>query len=337
VFAEIAQASAKAIASAQPTTARATKGWCGFAHSRRKPDGEGGVEWRPTLDAPHDHTVPVVIFEREDGKPVHVLFSYACHPTSSGPILQVGGDYPGFAARKIEESLNCTAGFLLGCAGDQKPYIPEPGQHAFPMYPIEVIRRLGEQLAESVSQAVRFGDSVPLTGPLGVGQRKIILRNEIMPRKVYEQSLNADEPFLRRWSRHLVAALDGQGPIECDLPFEIQVVNFGRDLALVALAGEMSVEYGLRLVREFGHRFDFIWPIAYANEIVGYVPIEHQYSESGYEVLTNMQYLLRPGPLERDSEEKIFATIKGMLTDCGPAWCLGEAAGSGRQAQSTAP
>ena len=86
-------------------------------------------------------------------------------------------------------------------------------------------------------------------------------------------------------------------------------------VAVVALAGEMSVEYGLRLVREFGHQFDFIWPIAYANEIIGYVPVERQYSESGYEVLTNMQYLLRPGPLERDSEEKIFDAVKGMLAD----------------------
>jgi len=315
VFSEIARASAEAIASQKPARAKATKGWCGFAHSRRKPDGKGGVEWMPTLDAPHDHTVPVVIFENEDGKPIHILFSYACHPTSSGPILQVGGDYPGFAARKIEESFNCTAGFLLGCAGDQKPYIPDPGQPSFPMYPIEAIRGLGEQLAESVSNAIRSGDSVPLTGPLWVAQRKIVLRNEIMQRKVYESSLNADEPFLRRWSGKLVAALDSEKPIECDLPFEIQVVGFGRDLALVALAGEMSVEYGLRLARELGHRFDFIWPIAYANEIVGYVPVRRQYSEGGYEVLTNMQYLRRPGPLERDSEEKIFDVIKEMLTD----------------------
>ncbi|RKX35166.1 MAG: hypothetical protein DRP71_04640 [Verrucomicrobia bacterium] len=315
VFGDIARASAEAVASQKPTAVRAVSGWCGFAHSRRKPDGEGGIEWMPTLDAPHDHTVPVIIFEDDKGTPIHVLFSYACHPTSSGPILQIGGDYPGFAARKIEETFNCSSAFLLGCAGDQKPYIPDPGRPAFPMYPIEAIRGLGEQLAASVANAIRFGNSVPVTGPLTVLSRKLILRNEVMPRQVYESSLKAEQLFEQRWARHTLAILDRDKSPDRDLPFEIQALQFGQDLLLVALAGEMSAEYGLRLVRELSHRFSFVWPIAYANEIVGYVPVERQYSEGGYEVLVNMQYLLRPGPLERDSEERIFDTIGEILVD----------------------
>ena len=231
----------------------------------------------PNLDSPHDHTVPIVIFEDEKGAPIHILFSYACHPTSSGPILQVGGDYPGFAARKIEETFNCTAAFLLGCAGDQKPYIPDPDQPAFPMYPIEAIRGLGEQLAASVTNSIRFGTSVEVTGPLVALNRKVILRNEVMHRQVYESALQAGEPFEQRWAKHVLAALDRDETPDCDLLFEIQTLQFGQDLLLVALSGEMSAEYGLRLVREFSHRFSFVWPVAYANEIVGYVPVGRQY------------------------------------------------------------
>jgi len=269
----------------------------------------------PNLDSPHDHTVPVVIFEDEKGAPIHVLFSYACHPTSSGPLLQVGGDYPGFAARKIEETFNCSAAFLLGCAGDQKPYIPDPDQPAFPMYPIEAIRGLGEQLAAGVANAIRFGTGVEVTGPLTALSRKVILRNEVMQRQVYESALQTGDPFEQRWAEHVLAVLDRDESPDCDLPFEIQTLQFGQDLLLVALSGEMSAEYGLRLVRQFSHRFCFVWPVAYANEIVGYVPVGRQYSEGGYEVLTNMQYLLKPGPLERDSEERIFEAVREMLYD----------------------
>lgn len=315
VFGNIARASVEAVASQEPAAARAVSGWCGFAHSRRKPDGKGGVEWMPNLDSPHDHTVPVIVFEDEKGAPIHVLFSYACHPTSSGPILQVGGDYPGFAARKIEEMFNCSAAFLLGCAGDQKPYIPDPDQPAFPMYPIEAIRGLGEQLAAGVANAIRFGTSVEVTGPLTALSRKVILRNEVMPRQVYESSLQAGEPYERKWAEQVLAVLDRDELPDCDFPFEIQALQFGQDLLLVALSGEMSVEYGLRLVREFSHRFSFVWPVAYANEIVGYVPVGRQYSEGGYEVLTNMQYILKPGPLERGSEEKIFDAVREILDD----------------------
>lgn len=55
-------------------------GQCGFAASRLKPDGEGGVLWQPILDAPHDHEVPVLFAKNADGKAVFAFFSYACHP-----------------------------------------------------------------------------------------------------------------------------------------------------------------------------------------------------------------------------------------------------------------
>ncbi len=82
---------------------------------------------------------------------------------------------------------------------------------------------------------------------------------------------------------------------------------------MVAMAGEMSVEHGLRLIKEQGSRFQNVWPIGYSNEIVGYVCSRRQLSESGYEVLTNIQIIGKPGPLEEKTEDQIHQTIAEML------------------------
>ena len=85
-------------------------------------------------------------------------------------------------------------------------------------------------------------------------------------------------------------------------------------LVLVTMAGEMSAEYGLRMVKEFGSRFGQVWPVGYANSIVGYVCSERQLPEGGYEVLSNMQGIMKPGPYVSGTEDKIFNTARQMLT-----------------------
>lgn len=312
-FKAIGEAAATAMADRRSVRARSGQGWCGFAHSRRKPDGNGGVAWMPSLDAPHDHTVPLILFEDEGGKPVHILFGYACHPTSAGTILEIGGDYVGFALDRLRDDLGCSASFLLGCAGDQKPYRPDTGQSAFPPYPIETIREFGRQLADAVMRELRFGQTRAVTGQLRITGRKLTLHNEIQPRETYQAALDSPEAHVRAWAATNLDALDTETGPETGLNFEIQVVRFGEDVALITLSGEMSVGYGLRLQRQFGHRFGCVWPTGYANDMVGYVPTSRQYPEGGYEVIDNMQYLLRPGPLARDSENRIFEAIEGLL------------------------
>ena len=61
-FANIAATAKQAMETRQPMSLSSTIGWCGLARSRRRPDGKGGVTWNPTLDAPHDHTVPMLRF-----------------------------------------------------------------------------------------------------------------------------------------------------------------------------------------------------------------------------------------------------------------------------------
>lgn len=309
----IAAAAVAACAAAEPVTLRFVTGRCGFAYSRRKPDGRGGVEWAPTLAAPHDHTVPALVFARADGGVKHVLFSYACHPTGGGAKLQVGGDYAGFAMLELEKRLGCTAGFFLGCAGDQKPYRPDPAQPGFPSYSVEALRDLGAELAAAVVAAVRDGRGVEVAGPLRAASRQFGLRAVVLPRADYAAMRDSEQGYFRRWAVINLACLDrGERP-PVELPFELQTVEFGRSLVLVTMAAEMSAEYGLRLARELGGRFAAVWPVGYTNDLYGYVPSERQIPEGGYEVIGSQMFMGRPGPLESGTEDKIFAAISGML------------------------
>ena len=62
VIERLGDAAAEAMSDRTSVTLSTGSDWCGFAASRRKPDGDGGVLWEPSLDAPHDHEVPVVAY-----------------------------------------------------------------------------------------------------------------------------------------------------------------------------------------------------------------------------------------------------------------------------------
>ncbi|MCF7689495.1 MAG: neutral/alkaline non-lysosomal ceramidase N-terminal domain-containing protein [Cephaloticoccus sp.] len=313
-FGRIAATAHQAMAQRAPAALRSSVGWCGLAYSRRKPDGNGGVLWMPTLDAPHDHTVPILRCEDETGRLRHVIFGYTAHTSAAGQKLEFGGDYAGFAMVELEQSLGCTTAFLQGCAGDQKPYLPDPEQPGFPAYSIPEVHAMGRQLADAVLREIHQGRWHNVTGALTVQSRKLTLHTTLLTREGYAAWLDSDNEFFARWAREHVDLLDSGRRPTTAVSFELQAVRFGQSLVMVALAGEMSAEYGLRAVKELGRDFTQVWPLAYANEIVGYVPSDRQLPEGGYEVLANMQYIGKPGPYEPGTEEQIFKAVREMLT-----------------------
>jgi hypothetical protein len=62
----------------------------------------------------------------------------------------------------------------------------------------------------------------------------------------------------------------------------VQVVKFGGDLTLVALASETVVDYSLRLKRELAGPAP-VWMAGYSNDMCGYIPSLRVLKEGGYE------------------------------------------------------
>jgi hypothetical protein len=72
---------------------------------------------------PIDPQVGLVRLDREDGRPLAVVYNFACHPIMNPPSKGNSADFPGFASAVIEESLGhgALAFFVQGCGGDINP------------------------------------------------------------------------------------------------------------------------------------------------------------------------------------------------------------------------
>ena len=114
------------------------------------------------------------------------------------------------------------------------------------------------------------------------------------------------------------------GTLPSEIPFPIQIWRFGEDLTLVALAGEVGVDYALRLKRELGA--ERTWAVAYANEVPCYIPSERVLKEGGYEAGWDLEQ--GPGvpggtgsilfygwaaPLAAGVEDRIVGAVHSML------------------------
>ena len=72
---------------------------------------------------PIDPQIGVLRIDREDGRPLAVLYNFACHPIMNPPSKGSSADFPGFASALIEGSLGdgAMAFFVQGCGGDINP------------------------------------------------------------------------------------------------------------------------------------------------------------------------------------------------------------------------
>jgi neutral ceramidase len=296
-----------------PARLRSGIGHCNIAASRRKPDGKGGVEWKPAPDEHHDHQVPVLTIETPDGDLQGVIFSYACHPTSRGGT-SIGGDYVCFAYDRIEEKYpQVSASFLQGCGGDQKTKPVDPASDKFIPREIEEIRQIGEELGEAVIQVIESESLENVSGPITVARSTLDLETEPPDLELVKSSLEDSRDFVKSWAQHMKRAIDSGTSPSTKVPFETQSIRFGRTLGIITLSAEMSVEHGLRLKKDLGPHFDNLLVLGYSNGIVGYVPVKRQIPEGGYEVWFNQQYLKRTGPYVVETEDLIHRTVHQNL------------------------
>jgi hypothetical protein len=74
---------------------------------------------------PTDPQIGLLRIDRQDGRPLAVVYNFACHPIQGVPDGGNTADITGFASRAIEESLGngVVAIFLQGAAGDINPVL----------------------------------------------------------------------------------------------------------------------------------------------------------------------------------------------------------------------
>jgi neutral ceramidase len=259
----------------------------------------------PNPAGPVDPTVPVLAVRDEEDRLVGVLFGYACHNTTLD-IYQISGDYAGFAQIAVEKAHpGAAAMFAIGCGADTNP---EPRRK------VELAEQHGKALATAV-EAVLGGEMRPVAGPLTAALGRVDLPLVDPPSKEeLQKRLTDKDPYQQRLASALLARLEKGQAIEASYPYPVQVVRFGDDLALVALAGEVVVDYALRLRKEFpGQR---LWIMGYSNEVFAYVPSERVLGEGGYEAAGAMVYYGIHGPFKPGLEDRIVGQVKKLMAEC---------------------
>ena len=287
----------------------------GFAMNRRRPEANGTITNNPYPTGPVDHEVPVLKVTGADGKPRAILFGYACHNTTlSGS--KVSGDYAGHAQTLLEASYpGATALFLMGCAGDQNPY---PRGNGVPgQTPDDLASQHGRALANAVSSALvtRLRPvHAPLTSAYGHAQLDYTPLNAT---ELAAYAAPAHTPPVLARARALQEALKrGERPAPLACP--VQVVQFGRDLTLVALGGEAVVDYALRLKRELAGPAA-VWVAGYSNDYFGYLPSRRVLTEGGYEGRdANLRILNHPGPFAPEVEDGVIAKVHALRATLRP-------------------
>ncbi len=279
-------------------------GSAGFAINRREPT-EKGVAIGLNASGPVDHDVPVIVVTRTGGSIKAVLFSYACHNTTLS-LYSINGDYSGFAQIDIEKANpGATALFIEGCGADQNPN---------PRGTIENAEEHGRSLADAVNVVITDGNLKPVNPPIRTGFTATTLDFMPFDPEVYRKEL-LDTDIYRQRRAELMLEAYNKGYDATKYPYRIQVVRFGKDLAILGMSGEVVVDYPIRLKKMYVK--ENLLVAGYCNEVQCYIPSKRIIEEGGYEPESSMIYYAYPGPFKTSVEEKVVAAVRKSMKQAG--------------------
>lgn len=271
---------------------------CGFAMNRRRIT-DRGVRGGPNPEGPIDHTVPVLRVDSIDGTELRaVVFGYACHCTVLG-TYDLNGDYAGWAQHFLEEAHPDTVAlFVAGCGADQNPY---------PRRTPELAKQHGRSLANSVEAAL-ITTAKPVRGPLRTAIETVSLPFAKGPtREELDELAKSKNIYQRRYAGRLLRQLDEDGGYIQQYAYLVQVARFGNDLTLIGLAGEVVVDYSLRLKNELAG--PVVWVAGYCNALPTYIPSLRVLHEGGYEGGDHRRYTNFAAAFHESIEQRIVGKV----------------------------
>lgn len=256
----------------------------------------------PGWPGPVDHDVPVLAVRGAGGGLRAIVFGYACHNTTLGDY-RISGDYAGFAMDALEkENPGAIALFVQGAGADANP---------LPRRTVELARRHGQTLAAAVGEALT-GRMKPVRGRLRAAFENVEVPFQAPPsREELTARLKDANAARRRNAGWLLEALERDGRIRSSYPDPLQVWQFGDGPTLIAMGGEVVVDYALRFKAKYG--WNRTWIAGYSNDVFGYVPSRRVLEEGGYEGGGAMINRPFPGPFAPEVEETIANKVDELV------------------------
>jgi len=288
--------------------------------NRRKKLADGTIDFAPNPDGPVCDILPVVLFRDMDKRPVCLLFSVSCHPSTVKGVERaywISADYPGTAMAKLDGYLGRTASlFLQGAGGDAKPSIIGEGEEHWRAGTWDDVRRAGEMVAGEVIEALESGLAPvepdlrslsiemewPLAGKFSRAEYEEIARNPC--------TVSESIPEVKSvWAKEMLAILDRGFTLPRSVPITAHGLELGKGLRLVGIEGELVAELGLLVAGFYENGVTF--PMGYTDGTQMYLPTSAMLDEGGYEVESYWEYR-QPAPLAKGHEKILVETLKKL-------------------------
>lgn len=301
----LAEISAAALDGMEPAGLGWGVGVADFVMNRRE-FTERGVRLGVNPRGYADRSVPVLRVDSPEGKPRALVFGCACHNTTlTGQHYRLSGDYAGFAQAYVEKQHpGVQAMFMIGCGGAANPY---------PRGEVEHARSHGQSLGSEVCR-VAAAKLEPVGGPLRVVLKHAELPLAPVPSRERLQQMVRGPSYLAYNARRMLKALDDGQTLPGCYRAPIAVWQFGDDLTLVGLPGEVVADYVPPLETALGHRK--LWIAGYCNDCFGYLPTAKILAEGGYETRC---LISQPGFFAPEAEQVLIARVKQLAQEVGRA------------------
>jgi neutral ceramidase len=282
-----------------------------FVMNRREFTRERGIVLGVNPRGIADRTMPLLKVAAPDGRTRAVLFGAATHNTTlTGNEYRITGDYAGFAQAYVQQQLpGVQAMFVLGFAGDSNPY---------PRGTLALAQQHGETLGREVLR-VLDGQLTPVRGPLNLQFDRVDLPLADAPsRREIEKMTGKGEPSWRSWmATRMLETLDKGQKLPTHYRAPVALWQFGGDLTLVALPGEVVADYAPLIERAIGPLQ--LWLSAYNNDVFGYFPSARVLEEGGYE--TRGVVHGGPGFFAPAAQDVLVSKVKELAEKAGRTRC----------------
>jgi hypothetical protein len=282
------QVASQAVQNRQPARLAWAVGRVDFAKNRRTPGG------------PVDHDLPLLVVRDLDGKIKALYVSYACHCVTLSHN-KLSGDWAGYAQEMIERRFpGAIALVSIGAGSDANPSSGVVRDR------VDIATLQGTQIADEVARVIEQ-PLQPITGPLVARLQRIELAlNDLPTREQWETLVKKGGPAGYNAQTQL-ARLDRGERLLTAVEYPIQSFTFGECLQMVFLAGEVCVDYSLRLKRELDRQR--LWVNAYSNDFGCYIPSERLVREGGYGGGSETPYFALPATLKSGLEQQIIDEV----------------------------
>ncbi|MEQ8764660.1 MAG: neutral/alkaline non-lysosomal ceramidase N-terminal domain-containing protein [Planctomycetota bacterium] len=291
-----------ALESRRPASLAFGQGIATFGGNRRVL--ENGI-WRGfgfSPDAPVDHSVPVLVAKDEEGEPIAIWSSYTCHCTTMGGRNRISGDWTGYANRDIEARFRDALSLVtVGCGADVGPQ---------PAGDVDMARSHGAALAEEVARLVS-GELQPLAADPVARLERFPLPLTDPPEEEHWRSLAERDDFYGVHARSMLKTLEAGDKLDESVEMTCSVWQFGKELTMVFLAGEVVVDYAVRLKTELDWRR--VWIHAYSHDVPCYIPSRRVLKEGGYEADFSMIFYGKPARFDPALEDLLISRVKRLV------------------------